>query len=134
MWKEIIICIIIVITIIMSNVITQRYTSQSIEKLSHGLGELKEYIVKLEEQENDEIKKQMEEKKEKVKEEWETRHDKLAYYIEHDELEKVETNLTSMNSFLETNEYAEAISELDKDIFILKHIKEKYEFNLENIF
>ena len=76
----------------------------------------------------------MEEKKEKVKEEWETRHDKLAYYIEHDELEKVETNLTSMNSFLETNEYAEAISELDKDIFILKHIKEKYEFNLENIF
>ena len=134
MWKEIIICIIIVITIIMSNVITQRYTSQSIEKLSHGLGELKEYIVNLEEQENDEIKKQMEEKKEKVKEEWETRHDKLAYYIEHDELEKVETNLTSMNSFLETNEYAEAISELDKDIFILKHIKEKYEFNLENIF
>ena len=70
----------------------------------------------------------------KIKEDWESRHDKLAYYIEHNELEKVEDNLTALDSLSETEEYADAIKELDKCVFILKHIQEKYAFNLENIF
>ncbi len=65
---------------------------------------------------------------------WERRHDKLAYFIEHDELEKVKTDLTALNSFIETKEYAEAISELDKCVFVLKHIEDKYAFNLQNVF
>ena len=65
---------------------------------------------------------------------WETRHDKLAYYIEHNELEKVEDNLTGLNSLVKTNQYPDEIKELDKCVFILKHIEEKYAFNLENIF
>ena len=69
-----------------------------------------------------------------ITEEWELRHDKLAYYIEHNELEKVEDNLTGLDSLTETEEYADAIKELDRCVFILKHIQEKYAFNLENIF
>lgn len=71
---------------------------------------------------------------EDVKKDWESRHNKLAYYIEHDELEKVETNLVALKSFIDSNEYAEAVSELDKSVFILKHIEDKYDFNLENVF
>ena len=57
-------------------------------------------------------------KKEEIKKEWENRYNKLAYFIEHDELEKVKTDLTALNSFIETKEYAEANSELDKCVFV----------------
>ena len=132
MWKEAIICIVIVITITVGNVITQNYTVETVEGLSKKLEELKEDIINIEKDEN--MEKQANDKIEKIMEDWENRHDKLAYYIEHDELEKVETNLTGMKSFIETKEYSEAISELDKNVFILKHIEDKYAFNLENIF
>ena len=59
---------------------------------------------------------------------------KLAYYIEHDELEKIELYLTALKSNIETKEYNQAVVEVDSCIFILKHIEEKYSFNLQNIF
>lgn len=132
MLKETIICIVLIIAIIIGNYVTQNYTKESVKELSSKLNVLKEEILKIEEQEKTigQAKKTMEE----VKDEWEARHDKLAYFIEHDELEKVETDLTSLNSFLEAEEYAEAISELDKGVFVLKHIQDKYAFNLENVF
>lgn len=132
MWKETIICIVLVIAIIIGNYMTQNYTKKSVKELSNKLNVLKEDILNVEEHKItiEQAKKTMEE----VKKEWEVRHDKLAYYIEHDELEKVETDLTSLNSFLEAEEYAEAISELDKGVFVLKHIEDKYAFNLENVF
>ena len=133
MWKEGIICIAIVGSILFGNVITQNYTQESIGELTNQLEELKEELQQLNEQENNNDEKATENMK-KIKQNWDSRHYKLAYYIEHDELEKVETDLTGVNSFIETNEYAEAISEVDKGIFVLKHIEEKYRFNLENIF
>lgn len=136
MKKETIICIVVVIVIVMGNVITQKYTRQSVEILSNELEDLKTNlngkIDKTEEEEklNEEISKAID----KVKGEWESRHDKLAYYIEHNELEKVEDNLTGLDSLIRTEDYPQAIEELDKCVFVLKHIQEKYAFNLENIF
>ena len=63
-----------------------------------------------------------------------TKHDLLAYYIEHDELEKVETNLTGLRSFIESKEYSDALAELDKTVFVLRHIEDKNKFNLQNVF
>lgn len=131
MWKEAIICIVIVIAIVIGNYITQNYTVQSVEELTSKLGELKQEIAKEEGNiDREKAKNTMED----VKKEWEARHDKLAYFIEHDELEKVETDLTALKSFIETNEYSEATSELDKSVFVLQHIEDKYAFNLENVF
>ena len=67
-------------------------------------------------------------------ENWKDYFEKLAYYIEHNELEKVETNLTSLKSYLETEQYHDAANELDKAEFVLKHIEDKNSFNLMNIF
>lgn len=131
MWKETIICVVIVIAIVIGNYITQNYTVQSVEELTSKLGELKQEIVK--EEENIDREK-ANNKIEEIKKSWEARHDKLAYFIEHDELEKVETDLTSLKSFIETNSYSEATSELDKSVFVLQHIEDKYAFNLENVF
>ena len=59
---------------------------------------------------------------------------KLAYYIEHDELEKVDTNLIGLKSYIETEEESDAVSELEKSVFVLKHIEDKTRMNLKNIF
>ena len=134
MKKEIIICIIVVIAISIGNIITQQYTKESVATLSNDLEELKldlnNKIKNEKEKTNDELSNSVD----KITKDWESRHDKLAYYIEHNELEKVEDNLTGLDSLVSTEEYAEAIKELDKCIFILRHIEEKYAFNLENIF
>lgn len=131
MGKETIICIIIVIAIVIGNIVTQNYTVDSVKQLSDGLAELKS---ELEKQENDISQENIKDKMQKIEDDWKGRHERLAYYIEHDELEKVETNITALKSFIVTNEYAEAVSELDKSVFVLKHIEEKYAFNLQNVF
>lgn len=131
MWKETIICVVIVIAIVIGNYIIQNYTVQSVEELTSKLGELKQEIVK---EEGNIDREKANNKMEEIKKSWEARHDKLAYFIEHDELEKVETDLTSLKSFIETNSYSEATSELDKSVFVLQHIEDKYAFNLENVF
>ena len=133
MKKELIICIVIFTLIVIGNIITQNYTKQSVDNLSNKLEELKENIygkIKEDNKENEDLIEEVD----NITKNWETRHDKLAYYIEHNELEKVEDNLTGLSSLVKTNEYPDAIKELDKCVFILKHIEEKYAFNLENIF
>lgn len=111
MWKEIIICIIIVTTITIGNNITQNYSVESIETLTSKLGELK---VEMNEKKKNIDNEKIQEKANNIFNEWTQRYDKLAYYIEHDELEKVETNLTSLKSCIETNSFSEAVDELDK--------------------
>ncbi len=129
MLKEIIICIIIVISIVFGNSMTQNYTKESVNKLCSELMLLRE-TVSQENMEDDKIKNDAE----NVYKEWEKRHEKLAYYIEHDELEKVETELIGIKSDLETEDYEELIIGIDKSVFILEHIEDKYAFNLQNVF
>ena len=129
MRKEWIICIIVILIVIVSNIFTQNYTKESVEFMDKKLETLKESLLK-EEVEKENAKEEMED----VMKDWKERYEKLAYFIEHDELEKVEDNLTGIRSFMKTKEWAQAIGELDKGAFILRHIEEKYAFNLENIF
>ena len=65
---------------------------------------------------------------------WNNMYKKMAYYIEHDELEKIELYITALKSNVETEEYGQAVEKIDSCIFILKHIEAKYSFNLQNIF
>lgn len=129
MLKETIICIIIIIAIIFGNSVTQDYTKESVSELSSGLMTLREDIIG-QEVDNEKAKNGMEE----IYKKWQERHDELAYFIEHDELEKVETELIAIKSYIETQDYEESISELDKSVFILRHIEDKYAFNLQNVF
>lgn len=129
MLKEAIICIVIILTIILGNNITQNYTKQSVSKISEELMSLREIAI-----ENEINNKEAKEKIEKAYKQWNERHDKLAYFIEHDELEKIETELTEIRSHIETEEYEELVSELNKSMFLLKHVEDKYAFNLQNVF
>lgn len=131
MQKEIIVCIFIIVLITVGNVVTQNYTVESVESLADQLSDLKSDIFKEEENiERDSIK----DKIKQIEDNWESRHDKLAYYIEHDELEKVDTAIVQVKSFVENEEIPSAIAELETGKFVLEHIERKYKFNLQNIF
>lgn len=131
MIKELIISIIIVIFIFIGNAFTEGYTKKSVNETSEYLAELRKELIKDENEIDIEIVK---EKIKYIHEEWDMKYEKLAYYIEHDELEKVETELTGVRGYIEKEEYSEAVPEIDKSMFILEHIKEKTAFNLKNIF
>ncbi len=127
MHKELIICIILVILIIIGDIVTQNYTKKTVNYITEKLESLKQSL-------QEDSKENANEEISKIDEKWQEVHDKLAYYIEHDELEKVETDFTACKSLVSTGDYGQAISELEKMAFVLEHITDKYSFNLVNIF
>lgn len=127
MYKEVVICIIIIIVIVSLDIFTQKYTRSTTSDITQIFSDLKGEILK-------EDKDKIDEKVKILDEKWGQKHDRLAYYIEHDELEKVDTAIVSLKSYVETDDYSSAIAELDEGKFVLEHIQKKYAFNLVNIF
>ena len=127
MKNESLICIVVIILIAILEMVTGNYTKDSVEYLKSDLYQIKQEI-------ETEDKKKISEKVMNAKENWKDRANKMAYYVEHDELEKVNVYLVGVESNTETEEYNDAKSELEKCIYILEHIEEKYKFNLKNIF
>jgi hypothetical protein len=128
MKKEVIIVIIILIIILISNYKTQAYTQECVNTISSRLTEIRENLV--DENETNQAHERIKE----ISKQWEGMYGKLAYYIEHDELEKVNEAMTALKSNMDVEEYQNGVEQLDRCIFILDHIKEKEKFNLRNIF
>lgn len=127
MLKETIICIIIVVTIFSLDIFIQDYTKKTTSEITNIFTDLKEKILQ-------EDKEGVETKIRDLDKKWGDKHDKLAYYIEHDELEKVDTAIVAMKSYVETEDFSSAVESLDEGKFILEHIQKKNAFSLENIF
>ena len=127
MYKELIIIIVVIILIVGLDVITNKYTKETLQILSGDLKILREYIL-------DEDKIKSEEQMKIIKQNWEERYKILAFYIEHDELEKVETEMVKLQADIEVEEFKHCVSELETIIFILEHIQEKEEMHLRSIF
>lgn len=129
MLKEFIICTIILILIFVGNGITQGYSRSSIENINEKLADLREEM-------NQEkiIEEEIGKHQEEIDKQWEEMFSKLAYYIEHEELEKVSRNLENMKTYIRLKEYDNATKEVNEAIYILNHIEDKYSFNLQNIF
>ena len=132
LYKEIIFSIVIVVVVIAGNVLTQNYMHNSFRKTTSRLEELKQELL-IEQPEEIDWGKAKEDFS-VLQKEWRNSFEKLAYYIEHDELEKVDTNLVGLKSYIDTEEEVDAISELEKSVFVLNHIEDKTRMNLKNIF
>jgi len=126
MLKELIICIIIIVTVVGLSVISQRYTEETSTSITMKLEDLKEDV--LEEKEN------LGEDIDNIINDWEERFKILAFYIEHDELEKVKTELTDIKSNIEVKDYEDAVPNIDKCIYILEHIKDRFKLSISNVF
>lgn len=126
MYKELVISIIIVIVILVVNYITENFTQETIVTVSQSLEQVKEKI--------EEGQKNLIENAKETQEKWDRARNKLAYYIEHDELEKIETELMAMTGYIEQEEYAEVVASIEKTKYILEHLQEKEKLSLINIF
>ena len=129
MYKELIISIIAVGLVVIGNIVTQNNTIESVQEVSSSLMELREEIKK-ENVDQEKSKKLMD----KVDGVWEERYEKMAYYIEHNELEKVETELAKLRADIDMEEYAQGVENLDNCIFIMEHIKDKNALKIVNVF
>ena len=129
MKKELIICILIILIIIIANVATQNYTKQCVDSMNENLKVLKEATL-LDDVDKDDVLKKLQ----NIEDTWNGFQEKLAYYIEHDELEKVETQIYAMKGFSKIEKYDEVVPELEKCMFILEHIQDKTKLNVKNIF
>jgi len=128
MRKEFVICLIIIALIAIGNFFSRDYTKKSGEEILDSLQQIKQAV----EAKEDDVK--VKEKLEETEKIWKNKQDKLAYFIEHNELEKIDTNLVLLKSYIETEEHDETIREINELAFLVKHIEEKYAFNLKNIF
>ena len=117
MTKELWICIVIVILICVGDFFTQKYTKLCINEADSELRKLRRELM----QENVDAEKTKTVMNE-LQEKWGKRHPKLSYYIEHDEIEKVETELAGINGYIEIEEYKEAVVEKNKNLFDLENI------------
>ena len=129
MQKEWVICIIIVITIIVGNVLTHNNTKNAVAEMNESLQDVSSSINNIKN-----VNKEIKELITKSNEIWDKEYQKLAYYIEHDELEKVTEALIRAKSNINAEEYNTAIENIDGCIFLLQHIEEKDKFSLKNIF
>ncbi len=153
MVKEFIICTVIIIGILIGNGVTQGYTRNSIDDINAKLEELEETMngdleVSNTEMENKQVgteetvkneekdvkDEEIKNREEVISKEWDDMFSKLAYYIEHEELEKVSKNLENVKTYIKLGQYEEGIKEINEVIFVLNHIEDKYSFNLQNIF
>lgn len=129
MYKELLISISIIILIIALDICTQKYTNYAVEQTISNLYEVKQN-TKSYEKNDDNISNLINE----IYNDWLKKHKKLAIFIEHDELEKVETDFVTCRSYIESKQYDMANAELEKTIFVLEHIRDKYSFDFQNIF
>ncbi len=127
MYKEMIIVVIVIIIIVTLDIITNNYTTYATDTLSGELNNLKEYIILEDDEKTSKII-------EEVKDKWKEYNKILSYYIEHDELEKVETELATLSGIIEAKDYNHGIGNLNATVFILEHIKDKEKFSIQNIF
>ena len=129
MYKEIWISIAIVIIVSAADIVSNNFTKNSVKDMSASLNEIR---YELEKNEKDEsiIKDIMSD----INKKWIDKNEKLSFYIEHDELEKVETELYALNANVDIKDYEQAIEKIEKCRFILKHIENKERLSLKNIF
>lgn len=128
MKKEMIICIIIIALIIITNIIAQNYTKNCVEDITKGLYDLEDDILK---KQND---NQILQKIYDIDTKWHKFHNTLAFYIEHDELEKVETEISNIKGLEKVNKYDDMLPQIEECIFLLEHIRDKHTLTAINIF
>lgn len=129
MYKEIIITITIIVVIIIANIITQNNTTKIVDEINQMLYSVRDKIME-QEVNKEEIQLSME----NIQNVWDEKQKKMAYYIEHDELEKVETEMKRLKADIDVQNYSLAVENLDNCIFILEHIKDKSALKIVNLF
>ena len=150
MKKEEIATLVIIGIILIIDLITLCYTKKCIAKISDDLTNLENMAIESIKAENndnsenngsnsegDESKKieskELKQKSEDIYKEWLGMNDTLTFYIEHDELEKVNVQLERIIANFNVDSTEDAVPEIKETIYILRHIEKKQRLTLRNI-
>jgi len=125
-YKEIIISIVVIVLVVVLNFFVGKFVDG---KLNHILDLLDKMRVAIKDERYDEANEVLED----IKNYWDKSEKYMSCYIEHDELEKIETEFTSLRACLEIRE-EDCLEYIDRMAFVVKHIEKKDDFVLENIF
>ncbi|MCI8277420.1 MAG: DUF4363 family protein [Clostridia bacterium] len=122
--REIITLIVIIVFIVGIDLITDKIMKNVVDDMVNLIEDIERKIGEnLEDVKIDDLKKV-----------WHEKEVMLAYFSEHDELEKVTVEVTELKSNMENDMKEEAKGNIDKIKFLLKHIEEKEKLKLKNIF
>jgi FMN phosphatase YigB (HAD superfamily) len=129
MKKEIAITIIIIITIIVADYITQKYTAKCMDEISEKLE-----FIKQEANSKNTSSEELTNQAKEVYSDWKSKDEMLSYYLEHTELEKINTQLRKTIAYFEADVQDQCVPEIENGIYLLEHLKAKQAFSLRNIF
>ena len=124
MYREAVIIVLIILLIIIGDILTHKFTTKTVAEISREIFLLTESVKN--------NKDDIQQKLNNIEKAWEKYSEKLAYYIEHNELEKVDT--VKAKADIEVQNYAIAIENLERCTFILEHIKDKNSLKIVNVF
>ena len=127
MYKEIIICAVVLIIVFGVDILTQNSTASSISKITDELYKLREFVI-------DENKEESNNSINEILNTWDNEYERLSYYIEHTELEKIKVELVELKANIELEQYEESVGIIDRTIYLLEHIKQKTALQVKNIF
>lgn len=129
MKKEIIVVIILIILIIILNIYTQNKITTFFEELTNELDNVEQYII-----DNNFERNNIQNKLDNILEKWNNEYDKFAVFVEHDELEKIEIEIITINIDFKIGEYNRCVEEIEKCKGLLENLKEKDSLRIVNIF
>lgn len=84
--------------------------------------------------ENETKNSDLSKKSQEIFKEWLKNFNVMAYFIEHDELEKVNTQMRLIMAEYEAKSLEDAVPEIEEGIFILEHIEDRQKITWKNIF
>ncbi len=129
MYKEIVVCILVVILIISMDLISNNYTKKVFSNLNESLG-----ILRNEMMEENKDKNKINDEMKNVEQKWNEHLNILSCYIEHNELEKVARQITVIKGNADMEEYGQAVPQLDECVYIINHIVDKERLLVRNLF
>ena len=123
--KQIAIFIFIILVIVFLDIIFEQHFNHQKAKFEELVSEIQEMILN-----KQDAKKQSEE----LYNNWLEFEKKAAYYVEHNELEKVSLKVGLIKKTIEINETDLTVEYLEEIKFLLDHIYDKDKLRLKNIF
>lgn len=123
--KQIAIFIVIILFIVFLDIIFEQHFSEQKHKFEELVSEIQELILNNEDANED---------AEKLYNDWQKFEGKAAYYVEHNELEKVSSKVGLIKKTIEIDETELTVEYLEEINFLLDHIYDKDKLRLKNIF
>ena len=122
--KEYVIIFLVIVFVASIEIITDSITDKTISDINISIKEVEDAL-------------ETDEAMDKINDlclSWKRESDKLSFYMEHDELEKVGVLVDNVKSDIKNENTEDVNQELDEIKFLLDHVNDKQKLQLKSIF